>query len=327
MQVPPPPRGIRVYIGWAMVALCSLSTAIGLALLSSYMAPCSPGTPERLWTVAWGDVDSIGFYGYVHPPRDGVFVYEIGYIHGSRLYTVPIARAEDDFKRAVAELKQNLDKENTPAWVPPSYRAWASDVDNQGRSAESLILAVNDAKWAHYIEYYPEYAVSSRQHRWEFEERWAKTRWYWANLLGEWLCLSGLILWVFWPLIRSACPLSWAIHLGSSPLLFALPVYLGYATYTFTSHGPSGGVLYPWMASIVLSGGACHSLDNWLIAHTPQLLEPLSQSIGGAIALTGRGLHGPTTVLLFSFIIAVIVYFSTHAMRYMYKRKAPSSDR
>lgn len=285
MRVLSPHRGIRVCIGWTLVALCSLCIAIGLTLMSTRMAPHSPGTTDRLWTVAWGDIDTIGFYGQVHPPRDGVFVYEIGYIHGSDLYTVPIAEAEADFQHAVTKLKQNMNKEDTPAWVPSGYDAWATE-NNEGISkAESLIVAVNNAKRTYYIDQYPDYAVSLELREWEFEQRWAKTRWYWANLVGEWAFFSGLSLWIFWPLIRCARPLSWAMHLGLVPFLFAIPVYLGYATYTFTSRGPSGGVLYPWVASLMMSGGTCNDLDNWLITHTPQLLDPLSQSIGGGLWL------------------------------------------
>ena len=34
---------------------------------------------------------------------------------------------------------------------------------------------------------------------------------------------------------------------GMLPTLFCLPYWLGYAPLTFTSAGPVGGVLYPWL--------------------------------------------------------------------------------
>jgi len=90
-------------------------------------------------------------------------------------------------------------------------------------------------------------------------------------------------------------------------MLFMLPVYLGYAAYSFTSAGPTGGVLYPWLLMNV-SGGSCNEFDREILAYTPRILEPLSAPIGMPMALSGRGMPGPTTTIIVGLLIALLVF-------------------
>jgi len=106
---------------------------------------------------------------------------------------------------------------------------------------------------------------------------------------------------------------SWAIHLGLLPMLFLLPVYLGYATFSFTSAGPSGGVLYPWLLSGFF-GGRCNEWDRQILSHLPKILEPLSAPIGMPLSLSGMGMPGPTTMVIAGLVIALLV-FSVHKLR------------
>ncbi len=137
--------------------------------------------------------------------------------------------------------------------------------------------------------------------------RWVRNKWYWANIAFEWLFLSGLVLFAAWPLLRAKGWITWAIHLALLPLLFMLPVYLGYATFSFTSAGPTGGVLYPWLLRIS-HGGSCNDFDREILAFTPRILEPLSAPIGSPLSLSGRGMPGPTTMVIAGLIIALLVF-------------------
>src|SRR5439155_6303289 len=148
---------------------------------------------------------------------------------------------------------------------------------------------------------------------WMTEVRWARSKWYWANVTFEWLFFSGLVLFAVWPLLYGKSWWRWAVHLGFLPMLFMLPVYLGYATYSFTSAGPSGGVLYPWLLSGFF-GGRCNELDRQILAHLPRILEPLSAPIGMALSLSGMGMPGPTTMVIACLLIALLV-FSVHKLR------------
>jgi hypothetical protein len=92
------------------------------------------------------------------------------------------------------------------------------------------------------------------------------------------------------------------VHIAALPILFLLPTYLGYATYSFTSAGPSGGVLYPFLLGNI-RGGSVTTFDRWLLVHTPRLLEPLSTPIGSPLALTGMGMPGPTSAVVAGVLI------------------------
>ena len=48
--------------------------------------------------------------------------------------------------------------------------------------------------------------------------------------------------------------------------------------------------------------------DQIIIERIPQILEPLSQGIGSPMALTGRGLWGPTKVIGFSAVVSVCAF-------------------
>ena len=82
------------------------------------------------------------------------------------------------------------------------------------------------------------------------------------------------------------------MHLGLVPILLLLPWYLGYVPWVFTSAFPSGGILYPWLV-IHFRGFPWTEVDSFILRHSPKILEPLSQSSGPPLALSGRGAFGP----------------------------------
>jgi hypothetical protein len=84
------------------------------------------------------------------------------------------------------------------------------------------------------------------------------------------------------------------------------PVYLGYAKYTFTTVGPSGGVLYPWLL-LGVTGGTVTDFDLGILMRLPKVLEPLSQGFGSPIAYSGLGMPGPTSVVGAGLVVAFFV--------------------
>ena len=165
---------------------------------------------------------------------------------------------------------------------------------------------------------------------WLAELPWAQGKWYWFNVVFEWLYLSGLVLFAVWP-VRGNKE-GWkgfAIHLGALPMLFMLPAYLGYATLSFSSRGPCGGVLYPWLIFGLRQTGSCNDLDRNMLAHVPQLLEPLSAEIpiplmGNMSDIIWSHMPGPTTMTIAGLIIALIVFLA-HKLSHRFQPKSATA--
>src|SRR5438876_364621 len=90
------------------------------------------------------------------------------------------------------------------------------------------------------------------------------------------------------------------------PILFFLPYWLGYAQLTFTSAGPSSGVLYPWLL-VWFRGLPWTSLDTTIVRSLPQILEPLSQTPGPMLSLTFFGGVGPVAATVMGVILGLAV--------------------
>src|SRR5262249_36151402 len=137
-----------------------------------------------------------------------------------------------------------------PGSLPPDvetgFHTWLA-ADPGRADAESLLANIREARfnWAR-LDNQGVYEFLLWEEE-DFDRRWDRAGRYWCNLLFEFVCLAFLILFAAWPWLRGAGWWRWAVHLGLLPVLFFLPYWLGYATFTFTSVGPSGGVLYPWL--------------------------------------------------------------------------------
>jgi len=96
-----------------------------------------------------------------------------------------------------------------------------------------------------------------------FEERRQRLQWFWATFAFEWLFFSGLAAYLVWPLFRGWDWRRWLLHLSFLPVLLMLPAYFRYATLSFTSAGPTGGVLYPWLARCFAGAPGTVSIEGW----------------------------------------------------------------
>jgi hypothetical protein len=302
------PRNHRRF-GWVVVSLLSLVVAGRLAWLAPDNTPARRGNSAAFWYCACSVnlEDSANLRnGCARGPRDGWYYYENTHFHGTDLYRVPAEEVVADFDRARAALEAGKENNDLKPYVRAGYENWQKRPEDQQGGVEGLLLELNKARLNHWKETTPEVYDAELYYAFSFEERWVRGRWYWATVLFEWLFLSSLVLFALWPWVRGQGWRGWALHLGLLPLLFMLPVYFGYATMSFTSAGPSGGVLYPWLL-IELPRGSCNALDRAILMHLPPILEPLSPTTGPAMVLSGRGMPGPTNMVLTGFFIAGVI--------------------
>lgn len=288
---------------WSVVATASISSAIGIALLAGQMAPISRGTSHMFWNVATGAVLSpegdFDWGGDAFFMDDQWAVFDVYHMHGSRTYYVPAPEVTADFNSVVAALEPSA-QQGKPGGYIKGYLKWRDD-PKQERTAKSLVTVVRQELRRLRIERALErgrvgaiglFAVDE-QLIWQ---RWRRMDWYWATLAFEWAFLTGIVIFAVWPGIRGQSAVRWAMHMSLLPLLFLLPAYLGYSTSSFTSAGPTGGIVYPFLLYFWIHGWST-DFDEFVLAHVPPILETLSAPIGTPMALTGMGMPGPTNAL------------------------------
>ena len=231
---------------------------------------------------------------------DGKAYYECQHMHGSLLRVTDAADVEERLEEAVALYRTRQDTveyERAKQVVNDTLDAWDA-MPVEERSAQAFLHAFESA-----VD--PGDAAVSRLllHR-----RVQKTRYYWASFVFEFVWLAGLLWLALWPVIFRRPVWRLALHCSFIPLLLIMPVYLGYARITFTTHGPGGGVLYPWVvpwATMWFNG--VNNFDRAVMSALPQILEPLSQDTGPFMAISGRGIMGPTRAVIVGLFIAAAV--------------------
>jgi hypothetical protein len=297
-------------IGWALVALFSVLIAVALARLAPRMAPIKRGSAEEFWEQACHFQPReavLGGHGHVYPLREGWFVYDIQHMHGSDLYCVPEEEVEAVLDQVTEKLRLAEGNPTIYEHARVGFEKWLHYPDHFHQNADTLVAEIRRAHFDHYKKDDPGLFSYLESEEWSTRIRWHQSKWYWSNIAFEWLFLSGLVLFAAWPFLWDKCWWSWAIHWGLIPMLFMLPVFLGYARLSFTSAGPTGGVIYPWLL-FICHGGSCNDLDGQILAYTPQVLAPLSAPIGSALSLSGRGMPGPTTMVIAGLVIASLVF-------------------
>ncbi len=246
-----------------------------------------------------------GFY----QPRDGWYIYYIQGYHTQFLFRVPRRQAVADFPEVLRKIKVAA-RDNAD---PPNRVKWAVAVLEQDQAPsrlspeEFLVLLHGERLKANRTksEAAYRYALSEDQ---AFDERWARAGRFWLNIVCESAYFAGLILFVLWPWMRGERRAwLWSLHLGLLPLLLMLPYYSGYASWTFTSAGPGGGVLYPWVISWFRRFPVFTGADQWVLARIPKVLEPLSQPLGPWLVISGGGSLGPVMAVVLGAGIGLLV--------------------
>lgn len=313
---------IFVLVCWSAVVLIALCSAVGIALLAPSMAPVRKGNSHMFWKIATGvslspNVDDA--WGDAYIVDDVWAAYDSAHYHGSDIYRVSVADVSADFDAVVSMLEQAVQRGEDSPFLK-GYVNWRDD-DDKPRDSSALLEDIKRARNRDLIEDNIDllaYRVAGEQQFWQ---RWQRADWYWASIVFEWTFLTGLALFSVWPAIRHHSALRWAIHVAFLPLFFLLPTYLGYATNSFTSAGPSGGILYPFLLRFC-RGGSFTSVDSWLMERTPQVLEPLSVPIGSPIALSGMGLPGPTYAILAGVVAGVCLFVAIAGFKRWDKRRS-----
>ena len=307
----------------ALASLGTVAIVLGIAWFTPRMSPIRPGNSAELWyQVCRAQIGAKPIEHYIGQVvlQDGWFIYEVPYMHGSWLFEVPELDAMRDFPQVLAQMDAEAEDLENQDYVTQGYRAWNDDADSHGRGVQGLIdsidMAFTEARrenGSRDLRSYYSYVMSVRLQ---------KAKKYWANIAFEFFFLSGLVWFVAWPIIKRRSPRRLALHWGLAPLFFMLPVYLGYATYSFTSVGPSGGVLYPWLLRPLCGGHQFKWESRMLAERLPLLLESLSQDTGEWISITGRGMWGPLEMMFFGAVIAILAY---GLGRWLHGRSGPES--
>ncbi|MEZ6062038.1 MAG: hypothetical protein R3C19_16985 [Planctomycetaceae bacterium] len=263
------------------------------------MAPVREGHPHVFWKIA-ADVNlspqvADAGMGAVYLVDHEWVAYEQLHMKGSDIRRVPRADVVAEFEEVVSLLEEAANRgDETPATT--AYARLRNDADR--RLDLPALLGEIDSERARALTgegvQRMAYRIVAEQQFWQ---RWRRARWYWASIVFEWLLLTGLALFAVWPAVCGGSPIRWASHITLLPVFFLLPVYLGYATYSFTSVGPSGGILYPYLLTFC-RGGSVTQIDRWLLDRIPQVLEPISTPVGSPMVLSGFGMPGPSYALL-----------------------------
>ncbi len=318
---------------FGIVGLVVLAEGAALAMLVKPMAPVQEGNSADFWRNACGvsadGQTSDGGYS-IYQPRDGWFIYYRQSYHGRYLYRVDRAAAAADYPEVLKRVEESSGVQDPDLALHRARRVLSQSASSIRADPGLFLLLMKQETISDLRE---KLSGSPEYEEWcqnklagdlgenEFAERWARSERYWANLVFEFAFFAALSLFAFWPWLRGKRLWVWCIHLGLVPLLLLLPYYLGYCSWTFTSAGGGGGVLYP-RAIIWLGGiGFWTSLDIWVLQNLPKILEPLTQSTGPMIVVSGGGLPGPVSAMVVGAGIALLTLATCAAIRKPRKAK------
>jgi hypothetical protein len=272
-----------------------------LARVAPRAYPIHRGTAGAFWEAAC----LLDLSERVYGPLDGWYVYERSNMHGIDLYRVPAAEVEARFGEVLEKLQNGLQDRTLRPDIERGFHDWQARAGGQKDPSELPHFFTNATRQRLMVEDPSLYAFD-RELEQDVYQRWERSRWYWATVAFEVVYLCGLVLFAFWPLLRGKGTLAWALHLGALPILFLLPVYLGYATSSFSSAGPGGGVVYPRLVT-AFRGSLYGKLEYQVLRYVPPVLEPLSHPRGPPMVLSWRAMPGPLTTLTVGAAVAAAV--------------------
>jgi hypothetical protein len=329
--------GLAVLLRWRRTGFAvwrarpGLCKAIVILLLGSMLGGCLLWFAPEMYPVRDGDsaefwvsachldlgVKPTGFCGRSYLPRDGWFIYAVQGGHGEFLYRVKAADAEADFPRILQRLQAAPPGALWPD-VEDGYRAWVR-TNPDPSDAMGLLARIREARLARLHQ--EDINLFQHEHARDasFNERWRRIQQYSLNIIFEFLYLFFLIVFAAWPWLRNGGLVRWALHFTLLPFLFFLPFWLGYAPFTFTSAGPTGGVIYPWLV-VQFRGGTWTSADTFIVRLLPRVLEPLSQTPGPMLSLSGGGAVGPFAVAIMGLALGFAIYVCAFVLQQFRRR-------
>jgi len=296
-------RSLLVGVILAQVAL--------VLVFSVFMRPVREGTSEDFWWCACRvDLDGrdrdvfAGFY----QPRDGWYIYYEQGIHGQFLYRLPRSEVLADYPEVLRRMVDAASHEDASPGLCRVREQLEKNRDVVEQNPDELLALICNVR----LELLKQeddggydYCLSAEE---DFAERWRRIQRYWLNVVFECVFFSGLTVFALWPWLRGKGRTARSIHFGLTPFLLLLPYFLGYATWTFTSAGPSGGVFYPFAILPFRVVRFLGHIDQWCWEAFPKILEPLSQLLGPMLAVTGFGAPGPASAVMFGTVVAAITW-------------------
>jgi hypothetical protein len=289
-------------LSWCYLLLFSLGSLIAIISLAPYMTLLKRGTSADFWGVAcWVDLDPSQ-----QVRGSAVFIndYWVGYtgglkgylyIHGMPSYYVPMAEVEADFPTVIQKLDEAA-KNGDDTAIIRGFKKWQSKKTESQLPISGFLKTIQDEQQAEWEKNHP-LAPSWRESEetWFFL-LWQRSHWYWANIFFEWGFITGLAWLAVLPYRKNLAPLWWGFVTSVLPLLFMLPVFLGYSTLSFSSAEPDGGILYPYLLPMIGSGSRTET-DELMLLYLPQVMEPLSFPVGSNMKSARMGMPGPTRFL------------------------------
>jgi hypothetical protein len=291
-------------------SLAIAASVVAVLMLAKEMLPVKEGRTADFWKFACGvDIGGADLqtYGGFYQPRDGWYIYYSQGIFQQFLFRVPRAQAVAAFPEVVRRIRLSANATNALSSVGMAAAVLDRNPAVAGPSPEQFLSLLRDERLNSLLNQHSslyDYAVTDEQ---EFSKRWTRIRHYWMNVVCESVYFGGLTLFALWPWLRGKGSWCWGLHLGSLPVLLMLPYYCGYAAWTFSDPGPSGGVLYPWIIFWLRDSPTWTGADHWVFEHIPKILVPLSQSPGPAFDGTGCGALGPVTALAIGVGMAICI--------------------
>lgn len=294
-------------------ALTFLLLNAAIVNMASVMYPVPRGSSADFWYSMY-DVKLRGqsFFSGVYPMRGSTCIYyQLGF-HGEFLYSVPAAEVQ----RLLPEVRKTISEGG--GHITDEERELLLSESDIGKLVETrLKVEALEATKRGDGEYH-----HGRQKM--FRDRWNRIERYWANVLFEMVFLNGLLFSLWYPFFKHGRHLWRAVSIGTAlPVLF-VPYYLGYCTSTFTSTGPVGGALYPWILFRLRKWGwEWNGLDDRFMAILPSPLEFLTQTHGPMMSVSGLGAVSPTSLLILGMFLGLITYFSSRALAKLFPPSNP----
>ena len=297
-----------------------LVQVVALLVFSVFMKPIREGTPEDFWWCACGvslDGRKRDLFSGIYQPRDGWYIYYEQGIHGQFLYRLPRSKAVAVYPEVLHQLDEVAQQDDAGVGllqIVSELNRRRTAFEQNPDELLQLIRKTRLEKVRHEDESAYQYLLSEED---DFAERWARTERYWLNVVLECLFFATLTIFALWPWLRGKGWAATSIHMGWLPFLLLLPYFLGYATWTFTSAGPSGGVLYPYAILPFREISFLGEIDSWCWEVFPKTLEPLSQLLGPMLAVSGLGAPGLASTIA----VGIVVSASTWAALWFIARK------
>jgi hypothetical protein len=284
-----------------------LLLGIAVAFPPPERLPVRKGTAEDYWNGAAGVliIDTHQRAWCLTKPINGIFLYSTGTLHGSEFHYVSADEVFADFPRTVDQL--GGEDKRVLGWAAPGFRNW-EQVDPQRTNPQLLILCLRETQqdwWARTTPVETRLFVTNA----DFDLGMAYQRMQLLPLIqiGEWGYMSALWVFLIWPWVRTCSLSRRAAHAALLPLLLLFPYYLGYCAWKFTSAGPVGGVIYPYVLD-AFRWLPWTSIDRFLIQHVPQVFGPLTGPIGPILSMGGGRRAGPLAAIGLGLVFGTAVF-------------------